>query len=120
VLPSAILRRQFRIIKAALDDLYGLTRGARDALWLAQLADGLITLDIIDEILDIDLHRWTPVRNHGMGCRQCIPSSHPTTLESNMSDDYFVRSYFLEKTVVRKSHHVLAWFVMMTLILVVS
>ena len=52
----------FRVIKAALDDLFGLTRGAVDAVWPAQIAYGLITLNIIDQILDIDLHRWTPVR----------------------------------------------------------
>ena len=40
---------------AALDDVLRLTRGARDAVWLSQLADRLIILDIIDEILDIDL-----------------------------------------------------------------
>ena len=45
----------FGIIKALLDDLYGHTRGTRDALWPAELADGLITLHIIDETLDIDL-----------------------------------------------------------------
>ena len=32
----------FRVIKAALDDLFGLTRGARDTVWPAQLAYGLI------------------------------------------------------------------------------
>ena len=45
----------FCVIKAALDDLLRLTRGAPDTVWPAQLADGLITLGIIDEILDIDL-----------------------------------------------------------------
>ena len=38
---------RFRVIKAALDDLCGLTRWARDAIWPAQLADDLITLDFI-------------------------------------------------------------------------
>ena len=46
----------FRIIKATLDDLFGFTRGARDAARPASFTDGLITLDIIDEIRDIDLH----------------------------------------------------------------
>jgi hypothetical protein len=36
------------------------------AVWPAQLADGLITLHIIDEMLDVDLHGWTPVRDRGM------------------------------------------------------
>ena len=40
-----------RVIKATFDDLFGLTRWARDAVWPAQLADGLITLHLIDEIL---------------------------------------------------------------------
>jgi len=38
----------FRVIKAGLDDLCGLTRGARDAVWPAQLAYRLITLNIIE------------------------------------------------------------------------
>jgi hypothetical protein len=42
------------VIKATLDDLLRCTRGARDAVWPAQLADGLIALYIIDQILDID------------------------------------------------------------------
>jgi Recombinase zinc beta ribbon domain/Recombinase len=50
------LTGRLRVIKAALDDLVGLTRWAGDTIWPAQLTDGLITLDIIDEILDIDLH----------------------------------------------------------------
>jgi hypothetical protein len=50
------LTGRLRVIKAALDDLFGLTRWASDTIWPAQLTDGLITLDIIDEILDIDLH----------------------------------------------------------------
>ena len=33
----------FRVIKAALDDVCGRTRWTRDAVWPAQLADGLIT-----------------------------------------------------------------------------
>jgi hypothetical protein len=61
------LTGRFRIIKATLDDLYGLTRGSLDAVWPAQLADGLIALHIIDQILDIDLHRRTPVRVREMG-----------------------------------------------------
>jgi hypothetical protein len=46
----------FRVITATLDDLFRLTRGARNAMGPAQLADGPITLHIIDEILDVDLH----------------------------------------------------------------
>ena len=52
----------FRVIKTALDHLWGFTSGACDSLWPAQLAEGLRTLHVIDEILDVDLHRWTPVR----------------------------------------------------------
>ncbi len=48
---------QFRVIKAALDDLYGRTRWTLDAVWPAQLAYRLITLTIIDQILDVHLHR---------------------------------------------------------------
>ena len=68
---------RFRVIKAALNDLCGLTRGAHDAVWPAQLADSLIALYIIDQILDIDLHGWTPVRDRGMRCRQYTRSSIP-------------------------------------------
>src|SRR5262249_53687203 len=46
----------FRVIKATLDDLCRLTRGARNAVGPAQLADRLITLHIIDEMRDVDLH----------------------------------------------------------------
>ena len=48
VVTLVALTCRFRIIKAALDDLFGLTRGAHNAVWLAHLADGLITLHLID------------------------------------------------------------------------
>ena len=67
----------FRVIKPTLDDLFGLTRGADDAVWPASFADGLITLHRIDQILDVDLHRWTPVRGWDMGWYQYTTSSHP-------------------------------------------
>src|SRR4030095_7212295 len=75
----------FRIIKAALDEVLRRTRWTCDAIWPTQLPHGLITLDVIDQVCDIDLHRWTPVRGRRMGWHQYIPSSHSTTLESNMS-----------------------------------
>src|SRR6266568_2693866 len=68
---------QFRIIKATLDDLFGLTRWTLYAVWPAQLTYSLITLTIIDQILDVHLHRWTPVRVGDMGWHQCTRSSHP-------------------------------------------
>ena len=34
------LTRSFRVIKATLNDLFGLARWTRDAVWPAQLADG--------------------------------------------------------------------------------
>ena len=79
------LTGRFRVIKATLDDVFGLSRGTHGAVGPAQLTNRLITLHIVDEILDVDLHDWTPVRNRGTRCRQCTRSSHPTTLESNMS-----------------------------------
>jgi hypothetical protein len=79
------LTRGFRVIKATLDDLFRLTRRARNAIGPTQLADGLITLHLIDEILNVDLHGWTPVRDRGMRCRQYTPSSNATTPESNKS-----------------------------------
>ena len=66
----------FRVIKATLDDLCGLTSWALDAVWPTQLADGLITLHIIDRMLDIDLQPWTPVMGWEMGCGELTPSSH--------------------------------------------
>jgi hypothetical protein len=66
----------FCVIKAAFDDLFGLTRGARDAVWPAQLADSLITLTISNQMLDVDLHRWTPVMGWEMGCGEFTPSSN--------------------------------------------
>src|SRR5437773_90503 len=79
------LTSRFRVIKATLNDVLRLTRRAPDAIGPAQLANSLITLHIIDEMLDVDLHGWTPVRDRGIGWRQYTPSSNATTLESNMS-----------------------------------
>ena len=75
----------FRVIKTTLDDLFGLTRGAGDTVRPASFAYGLITLNLIDQILDVDLHRWTPVRGWNMGSHQYTTSSNSTTLESNKS-----------------------------------
>ena len=47
----------FRVITATLDDLFRRTRGARNAVGPAQLADGLITLHVIDEMFNVDHHR---------------------------------------------------------------
>src|SRR5262249_9050032 len=80
------LTGRFRVIKAALDHLLRLTRGTLDAIRPAQLTNRPITLHIIDEIRDVDLHGWTPVRDRGIGWRQYTPSSHATTLESKKSD----------------------------------
>src|SRR5215813_12707190 len=44
-----------------------------------------------DQMLDIDLQRWTPVRVWDMRCHQCTPSSNSMTLESNMSQDGFAK-----------------------------
>src|SRR5262245_5277826 len=74
------------VIKATLDDLLRFARGARDAVWPALLADRLIALHIIDEMLNVDLHGWTPLRDRSMRGRQYTPSSHAATLESNMSE----------------------------------
>src|SRR5712691_7352573 len=77
VVTLVALPGRFRVITAALDDLFGLARGAFDAVWPAQFTDGLITLDVIDEILDVDLHRWTPVRVRDMRYHQFTRSSIP-------------------------------------------
>ena len=50
------LTSRFCVIKATLADMFRLTRGALNAIGPAQLANGLITLHIVDEILDVDLH----------------------------------------------------------------
>jgi hypothetical protein len=83
------LTGRFRVIKAALDDVLRLTRGTPDAIGPAQLANGLITLHVIDEMLDVDLHGWPPVRARGRGCRQYTPSSNATTLESKKSEQIY-------------------------------
>jgi hypothetical protein len=75
----------FRVIQATLDDVFGLTTGTFDAVRPAQFAYRLIALTIIDEILDIDLHCWTPVMGWDTAGCQSTPSSNATTLESNMS-----------------------------------
>src|SRR5215475_8257680 len=73
----------FRVIKATLNNLLRLTRGTHNAVGPAQLTNRPITLHLVDEILDVDLHGRTPVRDSGMRCRQYTSSSHATTLESN-------------------------------------
>src|SRR2546425_8245754 len=79
------LTSRFCIIKAAFDHMLRLTRGTCDAIGPAQLTNGLITLHVIDEMLDVNLHDWTPVRDRKMGWRQYTPSSNATTLESKKS-----------------------------------
>src|SRR5262245_30917448 len=68
----------FRVIKATLDDVFRLTRGTRDAIGPAQLTNSLITLHIIDEILNVDLHGWTPVEGsrHEMSSVYTILTCH--------------------------------------------
>ena len=66
VMTLITLTYRFRIIKATLDDVFGFTKRASDAVRPSQLSNGLITLHIIDEILDIDLHGWTPMRDRGI------------------------------------------------------
>jgi len=80
------LTSRFCIIKAAFDHMLRLTRGTCDAIGPAQLTNGLITLHVIDKMLDVNLHDWTPVRDRKMGWRQYTPSSNATTLESKKSD----------------------------------
>src|SRR5919201_6674620 len=85
VVTFIVLTSWFRVIKATLNNLFRLTRGTHNAVGPAQLTNRLITLHLVDEILDVDLHGRTPVRDRGMGCRQYTSSSHATTLESNKS-----------------------------------
>jgi hypothetical protein len=79
------LTGRFGVIKAAFDHMWRLTRRTLDAIRPSQLTNGLITLHIIDKILDVDLHTGTPVRDGGIAWCQYTPSSNATTLESNMS-----------------------------------
>src|SRR5215831_11479680 len=85
VVTRIALTCRFCVIKTTLNDLFGLTRGTRDAIGPAQRTHSLITLHIIDEMLDVDLHGWTPVRDRGMRCCQYTRSSNSTTPESNKS-----------------------------------
>src|SRR5215475_9412651 len=93
VVTCIALTSWFRVIKATLNNLLRLTRGTHNALGPAQLTNRLITLHLVDEILDVDLHGRTPVRDRGMGCRQYISSSHATTLESKKSDNKLHQRY---------------------------
>src|SRR5438128_890266 len=85
VVTRITLTSRFCIIKAAFDHMLRLTRGTCDAVGPAQLTNGLITLHVINEMLDVNLHDWTPVRDRKMGWRQYTPSSNATTLESKKS-----------------------------------
>jgi len=86
IMTRIALTGRFGVIKATLDDMLRLTRGTPDAIGPSQLTNALITLHVIDEIFEVNLHVWTPVRDGGIRCRQSTPSSNATTLESNMSD----------------------------------
>src|SRR6266540_5227118 len=77
-----------QIIKAFIT-VVRLIRGTCDAIGPAQLTNGLITLHVIDKMLDVNLHDWTPVRDRKMGWRQYTPSSNATTLESKKSVSTF-------------------------------
>jgi hypothetical protein len=88
------------VIKAALNDVYGRTRGAGDPVWPASCAYRLIILHIIDEMFDVDLHHWTPVRGWKMACHQYTTASNSTTLESNKSVARFVLRPRLQSSVV--------------------
>src|SRR5262247_2817058 len=85
VVTCIALTSWFRVIKATLHNLLRRTRGTHNAVGPAQLTNRLITLHLVDEICDVDLHGRTPVRDRGMGCRQYTSSSHATTPESNKS-----------------------------------
>jgi hypothetical protein len=52
------LTGRFRVIKATLDDVFGLTKGTRNAVGPAQLTNRLITLDIVDETLDVVVYLY--------------------------------------------------------------
>jgi hypothetical protein len=85
VLTRRALPGGFRIITTALDDLCGCTSGARDAIWPASCADGLIPLHILDEMLDVDLHYWTPVKGRYMSWHPVYTILTSTTLASHKS-----------------------------------
>src|SRR6266704_6219506 len=72
------LTGRFRVIKAALDHMLRLTRGTLDAIRPAQRTNCLITLPIIDEIRDVNLHGWTPVEGswNGMASVYTILQCH--------------------------------------------
>src|SRR2546428_12337248 len=98
------LTSRFCIIKAAFDHMLRLTRGTCNAIGPAQLTNGLITLHVIDEMLDVNLHDWTPVRDRKMGWRQYTLSSNATTLESKKSDFDFLPIESCKKKCVKKKH----------------
>jgi hypothetical protein len=57
----------FRVITATLDHMLRRTKGTLDAIRPAQRTPRLLTLHIIDELRDVHLHGWTPVRDRRMG-----------------------------------------------------
>ena len=63
------LTGRFGITKARLDHVLRRTRGTCNAIGPTPLANGLITLRVIDEILDVALLVWTPVRDGGLRWR---------------------------------------------------
>jgi hypothetical protein len=85
VLTRRALTGGLRIITTALDDLCGCTSGARDALWPASYVDGLLTLHILDEMLDVDVHSWTPVKGRHMISHPVSTILTSTTLASHTS-----------------------------------
>jgi len=79
----------FEVSKPSLAGISKACTGEFQHSWQTGSALSLLTsccLSQRTQILDIDLHRWTPVRGWDMGWHQCTPYSNSTTLESNMSD----------------------------------
>src|SRR5712692_9066278 len=78
----------FEVCKPSLAGINQACTGEFQHSWQTESALSLLTsccLSQRTQILDVNLHRWTPVRVWDMGWYQCTPSSKSTTLESNMS-----------------------------------
>jgi len=81
-LPPCMLHSpsSFEVSKPSLAGISKACTGEFQHSWQTGSALSLLTsccLSQRTQILDIDLHRWTPVRGWDMGWPQCTPSSNP-------------------------------------------
>lgn len=91
VVARIALTGRFRVIKAPLNDVCGLTRGTRNAVGPAQRTNRLITLDSVDETLDVDLHGLDSGEGswHGMASVYTILTCHDPGIQEERASKFF-------------------------------